>query len=95
MNKVIVTTTICPPREALHKYDEVKDSTLIVAGDHKTPGDFRLNNGIYLSPADQEKITPKLSELIGWNSIQRRNFAFLMVHKLNAGIIATIADDLA
>ncbi len=65
MNRVIVTTTIYPVSEALSRYDEMPGWTLIVAGDLKTPSDFKLKNGIYLSPSDQEKMAPELSELIG------------------------------
>ncbi len=93
MKKVIATTTIYPYDEIIERYDNMDGWTLIVSGDKKTPSDFKLKNGIYLSYEDQEKLDPKLSELIGPNSIQRRNFSFLMAHKLNADIIATIDSD--
>ena len=35
----------------------------------------------------------KLSQLIGFNCIERRNFGFLLAKKLGAEIIATIDDD--
>ena len=37
MKKYIATTTINPPTEALIKYSKLKDWTVIVAGDLKTP----------------------------------------------------------
>lgn len=93
MNKTIVTTTINPPTEAIEKLDEKKDWTLVVVGDKKTPKDYKLQKGTYLSPDDQEKINIELSDLIGWNCIQRRNFGFIYAYMIGADIIATIDDD--
>ena len=91
--KFIVTTTIHAPTEAIRRFDAFSDWTLIVAGDHRTPGDYALQNGLYLSPADQEKLAPELSELIGWNCIQRRNLGFVLALSLGADIVATVDDD--
>ena len=93
MNKYIISTTINPPTKAIQKFDNLKDWKLIVSGDLKTPSNYKLKNGIYLSPKDQEKISKKLSDLVGWNCIQRRNFAMILAYKKGADIIATIDDD--
>ena len=93
IKKYIVTTTINPPTKAILKFDKLKDWKLIVAGDLKTPKNYKLKNGIYLNPDDQKKISKKLSNLIGWNCIQRRNFAIIYAYKMGADIIATIDDD--
>ena len=93
MKRVIVTTTINAPTEAIRRFDSMKDWHLIVVGDLKTPTDYRLERGTYFSPAQQEKFDPQLSEALGWNSIQRRNLGFLMARELGAEIIATIDDD--
>ena len=93
LKKFIVCTSINKPTEAIKKFDSMKDWQLIVVGDKKTPKNYKLKNGIYLSPKDQEKIDKKLSKLISWNCIQRRNFGFILAKKLGADIIATIDDD--
>ncbi len=93
MKKVIVTTTINPPTEAVEKFDAMPDWQLIVIGDKKTPPDFKLKRGKYISPEEQEKYDKKLSDAIGWNSIQRRNIGFLLAYDMGADIIATIDDD--
>lgn len=93
MKKFIVTTTINAPTEAIELYDSKKDWELIVIGDKKTPKDYRLANGLYVSPDDQEKIDLALSDAIGWNSIQRRNFGLLLAYKNGADIVALIDDD--
>lgn len=95
MSKFIVTTTIFKPSEALNKFSRIKNWSLIVVGDKKTPHNLYKNNKniIYLSPSDQKKIDAKLSKLIGWNCIQRRNFGYILAYKLGAKLIATVDDD--
>ncbi|MGO8930267.1 MAG: hypothetical protein ACLQU3_25640 [Limisphaerales bacterium] len=93
MKKVIVTTTINPPTKAIEAFQAMEDWELVVAGDKNTPHDFRLERGIYITPEEQEKYDPALSEAIGWYSIQRRNFAFLWAHDMKADIVALVDDD--
>ena len=93
MEKVIVTTTIQKPTETIEKFDALKDWTLVVAGDLKTPKDFKLNNGIYISPEEQEKYNKELSDAIGWNNHGRRNFGNLWAQDMNADVIAVVDDD--
>jgi len=93
LRKVIVTTTIYNPTEAIEKFDHMKDWTLIVVGDLKTPKDFKLKNGIYISSQEQERRNKELSDLIGWNCIMRRNFGFLWAEDMGADIIASVDDD--
>ena len=80
-NKFIVCTSINKPTLAIRKFDSMKDWNLIVVGDKKTPKNYKLNNGLYISPQEQEKIDKKLSDLIGWNCIQRRNFGLIYAWK--------------
>jgi hypothetical protein len=46
-----------------------------------------------MGPAEQEKYDPALSEAIGWNCIQRRNFGLLWAHDMDADIVALVDDD--
>jgi len=102
MNKFIITTTINKPTIATLKFCEIadkKDFYFIIVGDKKTPHDFyrdlscRFKKVIYLSPEEQEKLYPDLSNVIGWNCIARRNIGFVHAYKLKADIIATVDDD--
>lgn len=93
MKRIIVTTTIHAPTKALRQFAKLNDWHLVVVGDKKTPSDFRIEGATYLSPADQEKIFPKLSDLLGWNCIQRRNIGFAYAAKLGAELVATVDDD--
>ena len=88
----IATTTINKPTKALKLFSQNKNCKLIVALDKKSK-DFKLKNSIILSTNYQEKKWPKLSKLVGWNCIQRRNFAILEAYNRGAEIIALIDDD--
>ncbi len=93
MKQVIVTTTINPPTEAIERFDRLRDWDLLVIGDLKTPNDYRLDSGIYMAPSEQEKYDKPLSDAIGWNCIQRRNFGLLIAHDMQADLVAVIDDD--
>ena len=88
----IATTTINKPTKALKLFAKNKNCKLIVALDKKSKK-FDLKDSIILSTEYQEKKWPKLSKLVGWNCIQRRNFAILEAYERGAEIIALIDDD--
>ena len=92
--KFIVTTTINSPTEATRKFAEMDDWTLVVVGDLKTPHlEYQNLDCVYLSPDMQNHIAPKLSESIGWKSIQRRNLGFVFAYQQGADVVATVDDD--
>jgi hypothetical protein len=93
VTNVIVTTTINAPTAAVRMFDEMPGWHLVVVGDRKTPADYHLDNGTYVGPEQQEKIDKELSDLIGWNCIQRRNFGFLVAKEMGAEIVAVVDDD--
>ena len=94
MNKIIVTTTINKPTEALLKFSEMPDWTLIVVGDRKTPHrEYENLRCTYLHPDYQHESHRSLSDLIGWNTIQRRNLGFVEAYNSGADIVATVDDD--
>jgi len=88
----IATTTINIPTKALKLFAKNKNCKLIVALDKKSKP-FNLENSIILTTSYQEKKWPKLSKLVGWNCIQRRNFAILEAYERGAEAIALIDDD--
>ena len=85
----IATTTINSPSIALKKFTKDNNCKLIVALD-KNSKKFELKNSVVLTTSYQEKKWPKLSQLIGWNCIQRRNIAILEAYERGAEIIALI-----
>lgn len=99
MNKYIVTTTIHPVSKATRLFCQKKDWQIIIVGDVKTPHEAyeelekKNKNVRYLSPEKQEKQYKKLSDSIGWKSIQRRNIGFVYAYHEGADIIASVDDD--
>jgi hypothetical protein len=93
MRRVIVTTTINGPTKAIDKFQAMKDWDLVVIGDKKTPSDYHLERGTYITPEEQEKYDPALSDAIGWNCIQRRSMGLLWAKDMGADIVAVVDDD--
>lgn len=100
--KCICTTTIYPPSKATLAFAHIAREDgweLIIAGDRKTPHEAyhalaRENKSVtYLTPEMQDKLAPELSAAIGWNSIQRRNLAFVWAWDAQAEVIASVDDD--
>ncbi|KAK3605024.1 hypothetical protein CHS0354_000689 [Potamilus streckersoni] len=103
MNTFIVTTTINTPTRATLAFCKLAKQNqwrFIIAGDTKTPhGLYQILEKrfhpfvTYLSPETQQVLNPKLSDIIGWKSIERRNLGFLYAYLQGADIIATVDDD--
>ena len=62
MKKVIVTTTINKPTKAIDLFESMEGWDLVVIGDKKTPADYKLKSGQYISPEEQESagVTPTM-----------------------------------
>jgi hypothetical protein len=98
MKVAVVTTTINVPRVLLLYAKYAPDDVMFfVAGDLKTPEEaatFCLSfpNVLYLSPDRQKKW--RSSEIIGWNTDSRRNFAVLEALVWGADLLISIDDDM-
>ena len=93
MNELaICTTTINPPSEALKRFAAFKNWDLVVALDTNS-SEFHLDGAIILDIEDQINLSPRLSEAIGFNTIQRRNFAHLWALREGYKRIAFVDDD--
>jgi hypothetical protein len=102
MKKFIITTTINKPTKATIKFCEIADRdnwSFVIIGDKKTPhNDYVLlettyKNVKYLSPDEQSNLYPEISNIIGWNTIQRRNIGFIYAYKNECDVLATVDDD--
>lgn len=99
MVNTIVTTTIYSVSEATKKFASLKNWNFIIVGDKKTPHNEYIKfeeenvNVKYLTPEYQEEHFKEMSDLIGWNTISRRNIGFLEALKNNSEIIASVDDD--
>lgn len=77
----------------MRRFDSLEGWHLLAVTDLRTPEDFRLKNGSVISPRDQEDAYPEISEVIGWNTVDRRNLGFLWAMEAGAEIVATVDDD--
>ncbi len=95
MKTALITTTINIPH-VLKLYRACgPDVAFFVAGDKKTPADAAMGSDAphYMSPDYQQSLGYACSDLIGWNTISRRNIALLEALKWGAEIIVTCDDD--
>lgn len=108
MKIALVTTTIGIP-SALKAYRKASDGVrFFVIGDNRTPESIRdlisahqspawthsqIPNSAYYGVDDQKQLGYACSELIGWNSIQRRSIGLLEALKWGADVIVYWDDD--
>ncbi len=100
MKIALVTTTIFVPR-VLSLFRRLgPDVAMYVAGDRKTPHDEvraflgSLGGTVeYYSDTDQQALGYACSDVIGWDTIPRRNLALLEALASDAEIFVTIDDD--
>lgn len=95
MKKYIISTSINAPTDAITQFASLEDWITVVVGDQKTPKDYKLDRGVFLSLEDQEKLSQEFDciKYIPFNCIQRRNIGFLYALKQGADIIASVDDD--
>jgi hypothetical protein len=94
VKKAIVCTTINFPTEAIIRFSKLADWDLIIVGDLKTPHkSYDTIDCIYLTPIEQQRLYPLLSDVLGWNCVQRRNIGFIFAYDNGYEIIATVDDD--
>src|SRR5882724_6601092 len=95
MKTALITTTINVPTVLELYRQHGPDVAFFVAIDRKTPPEaLQFFNGLPDCHVVSEGIPAwKCSELIGWNSIQRRNIALLEAVKWGANIIVSVDDD--
>ena len=92
-DKWIVVTTIQYPTAALEKLAKIPDWHLVVVGDKKTPRDWYLDNCVYLSVEDQEKLPYNIIKYLPWNHYSRKNIGYLYAIEHGATIIYETDDD--
>lgn len=96
MNKWIVVTTINTPQPAINaiaKMCEDEGWRCVVIGDKKTPKEWLVDHVDYLSVSDQQRLYPRLSELLPYNHYCRKNIGYLYAANKGADIILETDDD--
>lgn len=93
MTTAIVITTINKPTQAVINFSKLRNYTLFVAGDNKTPIDWKLKNASFISINEQKKKYPELSKSIAENHYSRKNFAYLEALQAGHTFIYETDDD--
>lgn len=93
IKKAIVITTINKPTDAIKQFAKLPGFQLFVAGDNKTPRNWKLKNSSFLSIEYQKKSYPRFSKLSSENHYSRKNFAYVEAIKSGADYIYETDDD--
>ena len=89
----IVITTINPPTKAVKTFAKLKNYTLFVAGDNKTPKDWTCNNSEFISIDEQHKKFKIISKLVSQNHYARKNLAYVIAIQSGAEYLYETDDD--
>jgi hypothetical protein len=93
LKQAIVITTIYKPSKSVKAYTKMSDIDLIVVGDLRTPADWCCVGANYISVADQDTLSPKLSKALPLNHYSRKMLGYLLAKKTGADIIVDTDDD--
>ena len=91
--RFIAITTIFPPTDAVKRFSQLNDWQLVVAGDRKTPADWKCDRTIFLSLQDQERSDFSLGKMLPQNHYCRKMMGYLKAMALGAEVIADTDDD--
>lgn len=92
-DKAIVITTIFPPTEAALRFSKLPGWRLVVAGDRKTPPDWKVAGATFLSAADQEASGYQVAKALPWNHYCRKIIGYVHAIKHGAQVIVDTDDD--
>jgi hypothetical protein len=93
VEKYIIITSIFQPTEAVRKFAALQDYQLVVAGDKKTPADWRQDGAVYLDVEAQANAAPGFANLLPFNHYGRKMIGYLYAIQQGATIIIDTDDD--
>lgn len=93
MEKAVVITSIFEPTEAISKFAALKDHSLIVAGDRKSPQGWQAPGVTFLSIEEQISSGGELARLMPENVYTRKNFGYIRAIQEGAKVIVDTDDD--
>ena len=91
--KCVIITTINKPTITILKHINNKDYDVIIVGDKKTPNNYKSLNCIFLDIESQQKLFPKLHNILPYNHYCRKNLGYLYAIKKKYEIIYETDDD--
>lgn len=93
IKKYIVITSIFAPTEAVLAFAKMKDYTLVVVGDKKSPANWNCENVIYLSVEKQNEMGYALNDALPYNHYSRKMIGYLYAISQGADLIVDTDDD--
>ncbi len=96
MKTSLVITTINSPNKNIRKFEDgckKKSWKLVIIGDKKTPKNFKLNYGNFVSYQNQLKLKFNFSKICPANNYARKNIGYLISLQDNSNFIIETDDD--
>lgn len=91
--RTVIVTTINPPSDGIRKIASLRDWTLVVAGDRRTPADWNCEGVRYLSLAEQRAMDSEYARACPENHYARKNAGYLHAIAQGAEVLAETDDD--
>ena len=96
MKTSLVITTIYHPNNNIEKFVEgckKKKWSLVIIGDKKTPKNFSIKYGNFISYDNQLKLKFHFSKICPINNYSRKNIGYLVSLKNNSDFVVETDDD--
>ncbi|XP_066936685.1 uncharacterized protein [Clytia hemisphaerica] len=89
----IVVTSIFKPTEDIKKLAKIPGWKMVVVGDTKSPKEYKVDNVVFLSIADQENSGFETAKYLTYGCYQRKNMGYLYAIRHGARYIYDTDDD--
>lgn len=93
MTTRIVITSINPPTKAVTAFAELRDSSVIVVGDRKSPSSYQVENLDFIRSGDEREELFEVSRFLPANHYSRKNIGYLWAMREGATVIIDTDDD--
>ena len=93
MRNVIVITSIFSPTSAVRQWAALSDWRVLVAGDIKTPADWRCEPAMFISAREQGALPFRITKHLPWNHYARKMIGYLEAVRRGARVIVDTDDD--
>lgn len=91
--KCVIITTINEPTQTILEHLNNNEYDLIIVGDKKTPNSYKNYKCIFLDISSQEKLFPKIKDILPYNHYCRKNLGYLFSIKKDYKVIYETDDD--
>ena len=93
MKKFVVITSIQPPTPAIERMSRLKEWTVVVVGDTKTPANWSCERVVYLGVDEQSELGFAVAGELPFRHYARKNIGYLYAIRQGADVIFETDDD--